>query len=135
MRNFFKNEGFVKFACLLLALVLLTSILCACSASSKDQKANSDSSPETTIPEQNTEKEQAMDKDIYIIDTLEDKNGHVIQKTVFNAVTKHTYIYTFSYESNAWGVVCKNSGVIIITEEGEIISPDTMPEIPELPAQ
>jgi hypothetical protein len=74
-----------------------------------------------------------MDKDIYIIDTLEDKNGHVIQKTVFNAVTKHTYIYTFSYESNAWGVVCKNSGVVIITEDGTIISPDTMPEIPEVP--
>ena len=135
MRNFFKNEGFVKFACLLLTLVLLTSIFCACSSSAKDNKANNDSSQEATIPEQSTEKEQTMDKDIYIIDTLEDKNGHVIQKTVFNAVTKHTYIYTFSYESNAWGVVCKNSGVTIITEDGEIISPDTMPGIPEMPAQ
>ncbi len=134
MKKIFEKGWLVKFACIAMVLICFTTILVSCSDNQQDKV---DDVPVVINPDENkTENNSvAMDKDIYIVDTLEDKNGHVIQKTVFNAVTKHTYIYTFSYESNAWGVVCKNSGVVIITEDGTIISPDTMPEIPEVPAK
>lgn len=127
MYNFANRDFLIKFFCIVLALTCFTILLVSCSS---DGKTNDE--PSLVVTDDNTSNESStMDKDIYIIDTLEDKNGQVIQKTVFNAVTKHTYIYTFEYESNAWGVVCKNSNVVIITEDGTIISPDT--SIPEVP--
>ena len=127
MYNFANRDFLIKFFCIVLALTCFTILLVSCSS---DGKTNDE--PSLVVTDNNTSNESStMDKDIYIIDTLEDKNGQVIQKTVFNAVTKHTYIYTFEYESNAWGVVCKNSNVVIITEDGTIISPDT--SIPEVP--
>lgn len=135
MQKIFSKDWIVKLLCITMALISFTAILASCSSPSDNAKED-DNIPVITNPSENkTESETTMDKDIYIVDTLEDKNGNVIQKTVFNAVTKHTYIYTFSYESNAWGVVCKDSGVVIITEDGTIISPDTLPEIPEVPAK
>jgi hypothetical protein len=105
-------------------LVLIICLISSCST-----KSDSDNIPEQSVE---TQKEETFDKDIYVIDIEKDSNGNVLHKTVFNAVTKHTYIYTFTYNANAWGMNVSTS-VVIVNEDGSLTVPSVDNELPVNP--
>lgn len=105
-------------------LVLIICLISSCSA-----KSDSDNIPEQSVE---TQEEETFDKDIYVIDIEKDSNGNVLHKTVFNAVTKHTYIYTFTYNANAWGMNVSTS-VVIVNEDGSLTVPSVDNELPVNP--
>lgn len=105
-------------------LVLIICLISSCSA-----KSDTDNIPEQSVEAQ---EEETFDKDIYVIDIEKDSNGNVLHKTVFNAVTKHTYIYTFTYNANAWGMNVSTS-VVIVNEDGSLTVPSVDNELPVNP--
>ena len=137
MEDFFSRKNGWMIATIALALVLLITLVIVCVACSGSNTTPADDVPpkdEVVAPnaQEKIEPETPLDKDIYVVDTLTDANGYVIQKTVFNAVTKHTYIYTFTYDANAWGGVCSKAQVVIVNQDGTITTPSegTEPELP-----
>ena len=112
-----------------LVLVLTICLLCSCSGSKQDETPVEDTTP---VVQQEANKDEGFDKDIYVIDIEKDSNGNVLHKTVFNAVTKHTYIYTFTYNANAWGMNVSTS-VVIVNEDGSLTVPSVENELPVNP--
>lgn len=137
MEDFFSKKNGWMIATIALACVLVIGLVIVCVACSGSNETPDDVAPkdEIVVPNDETKTEDPVvpiDKDIYVVDTLKDANGYVIQKTVFNAVTKHTYIYTFTYDANAWGVVCSKAQVVIVNQDGTITTPSegTEPDLP-----
>ena len=112
-----------------LILVLTVCLLCSCSENKQDKTSENEPAP---IVKQEENKDESFDKDIYVIDIEKDSDGNVLHKTVFNAVTKHTYIYTFTYNANAWGMNVSSS-VVIVNEDGSITVPSVENELPVNP--
>lgn len=113
-----------------LILVLTVCLLCSCNENKQDKTPADEDVP---VVNQEENKDASFDKDIYIIDIEKDSNGHVLHKTVFNEVTKHTYIYTFTYNANAWGMDVSSS-VVIVNEDGSLTVPSVENELPVNPA-
>lgn len=112
-----------------LILVLTVCLLCSCSGNKQDETPADETAP---VVKQEENKDASFDKDIYVIDIEKDSNGNVLHKTVFNAVTKHTYIYTFTYNANAWGMNVSSS-VVIVNEDGSLTVPSVENELPVNP--
>lgn len=115
-------------------VVVLILILTICALTSCSGKDNNDEVPniQPVVESNEGNKEDSFDKDIYVIDIEKDSNGNVLHKTVFNAVTKHTYIYTFTYNANAWGMNVSTS-VVIVNEDGSLTIPSVENELPVNP--
>ena len=125
-----KRTSWIVTGCAIVLILIIT----ICALTSCSGKDNSDEVPNTQPPTVTKEetKEDNFDKDIYVIDIEKDSNGNVLHKTVFNAVTKHTYIYTFTYNANAWGMNVSTS-VVIVNEDGSLTVPSVENELPVNP--
>jgi Cys-tRNA synthase (O-phospho-L-seryl-tRNA:Cys-tRNA synthase) len=122
-----KKNVIIAASILLAIIILFTVVIIACSKDVEQPQAEESLSDVVTEEPQTGKPTNTVtiDKDIYVIDTLTDANGYVIQKTVFNTITKHTYIYTFTYDANALGIVCTKSSVVIVNQDGTISVPPT----------
>ena len=125
-----KRTSWIVTGCAIVLILIIT----ICALTSCSGKDNNDEVPNTQPPTVTKEetKEDDFDKDIYVIDIEKDSNGNVLHKTVFNAVTKHTYIYTFTYNANAWGMNVSTS-VVIVNEDGSLTIPSVENELPVNP--
>ena len=92
---------------LLMLLIILLYMLCGCNNANNASSASSSAKIST--------------EDQLVIDIEEDKQGRIIQKTVYDNYTKRTYIYTFNYGMQGLECFVVSTDVVVISPSGVVI--------------